>query len=98
MRLLVVEDNTRLAKYVSVACRAKGFVVDLAHSLAEAQGAIAGMRYETIVLDLGLPDGDGLRGCKKSGAPDCTRPSSSSRHETPREQWWKDWTLALTTI
>ncbi len=60
MRLLVVEDNTRLAEYVSVACRAKGFVVDLAHSLADAHEAIAGMRYEAIVLDLGLPDGDGL--------------------------------------
>ena len=60
MRLLAVEDNARLAEYVSVACHAKGFVVDLAHSLAEARAAVAGMPYEAIVLDLGLPDGDGL--------------------------------------
>ena len=60
MRLLVVEDSRPLAEYVSVACRAKGFVVDLAHSLAEARAAVAGTLYETIVLDLGLPDGDGL--------------------------------------
>ena len=60
MRLLVVEDNLRLAEYVSVACRAKGLVVDLAYSLADARGSIEGIRYDAIVLDLGLPDGDGL--------------------------------------
>ena len=60
MRLLVVEDNARLAEYVSIACRAKGFVVDLAPSLADACGAVACMQYEAIVLDLGLPDGNGL--------------------------------------
>ena len=60
MRLLVVEDTRPLAEYVSVACHAKGFVVDLAYSLSEARAAVAGTLYETIVLDLGLPDGDGL--------------------------------------
>ena len=60
MRLLVVEDTRPLAEYVSVACHAKGFVVDLAYSLSEARAAVAGTFYETIVLDLGLPDGDGL--------------------------------------
>jgi DNA-binding response OmpR family regulator len=60
MRLLVVEDTRPLAEYVSVACHAKGFAVDLAYSLSEARAAVAGTFYETIVLDLGLPDGDGL--------------------------------------
>jgi DNA-binding response OmpR family regulator len=60
MRLLVVEDNAWLAKYVSIACCAKGFVVDLACSLADARHFIAGIRYDAIVLDRGLPDGDGL--------------------------------------
>jgi DNA-binding response OmpR family regulator len=35
MRLLVVEDTHSLAEYVSVACHAKGFVVDLAFMLRE---------------------------------------------------------------
>jgi two-component system response regulator QseB len=58
MRLLVVEDNSRLAEYVSIACRAQGFAVD--ESLADAGAAIAGINYDAVVLDLGLPDGDGI--------------------------------------
>ena len=33
MRLLVVEDNMRLAEYVSIACRAQGYAVNLVGSL-----------------------------------------------------------------
>ena len=65
MRLLVVEDNARLGEYVSVACRAKGFVVDHARSLADARCSIAGVHYDAIVLDRGLPDGDGLAWLKE---------------------------------
>ena len=60
MRLLVVEDNTRLAKYVSIACQARGFAVDAVESLADAGAAIANIIYDVVVLDLGLPDGDGI--------------------------------------
>jgi two-component system response regulator QseB len=60
MRLLVVEDNARLAEYVSIACRAKGFAVDPVESLADAGAALASIKYDIVVLDLGLPDGDGI--------------------------------------
>jgi two-component system response regulator QseB len=58
--MLVIEDNTRLAKYVSIACQAKGFAVDPVESLADAGAAIATTNYDVVVLDLGLPDGDGI--------------------------------------
>jgi DNA-binding response OmpR family regulator len=60
MRLLMIEDNKRLAEYVSTACRAKGFAVDLVASVADGHAAIAATNYDAVILDLGLPDGDGL--------------------------------------
>jgi DNA-binding response OmpR family regulator len=60
MRLLMIEDNKRLGEYVSTACRARGFAVDLVGSVADGHAAIAGTHYAAVILDLGLPDGDGL--------------------------------------
>ncbi|MBN8829222.1 MAG: response regulator transcription factor [Sphingomonadales bacterium] len=60
MRVLVVEDNQRLAKLVADGLQRRGFSCDIAHCLADADDAMAGASYDAIVLDLGLPDGDGL--------------------------------------
>ena len=60
MRLLVVEDNTRLSNYVGVALRGHGFAVDVVDNGADAEAAIATTAYDAIILDLGLPDVDGL--------------------------------------
>lgn len=60
MRILIVEDAVRLAKLLAEALSGQGFACDLAHSLAEAEDALAAATYDAIVLDLGLPDGDGL--------------------------------------
>jgi len=61
VRLLVVEDNTRLSNYVGVALRGQGFAVDIVESGADAEAAIATTSYDAIILDLGLPDVDGLK-------------------------------------
>lgn len=60
MRILVVEDNDRLAKLVAEGLERRGFSCDIAGSLASADEAMAGAAYDAIVLDLGLPDGDGI--------------------------------------
>ena len=60
MRLLLIEDNLRLADYVSTALRNGGFAVDHVSTTADAEGALATTRYDTLLLDLGLPDKDGL--------------------------------------
>jgi DNA-binding response OmpR family regulator len=59
MRLLLVEDNDSLVGLVSKGLGNAGFEVDTAGSLAESFDAIANGSYAAIVLDLGLPDGDG---------------------------------------
>jgi two-component system response regulator QseB len=60
MRVLVVEDNERMAALVAEGLQRRGFVCDIAHCLAEADDAMEGATYNAIVLDLGLPDGDGI--------------------------------------
>jgi two-component system response regulator TctD len=59
MRLLIVEDNDQLAELLAQGLKAGGFETDRAARLAEAQDALSVTSYAGIVLDLGLPDGDG---------------------------------------
>ncbi len=60
MRLLIVEDNTRLAALVSKSLGARGFSADFVPGLGAADAALEAAGYDAIVLDLGLPDGDGI--------------------------------------
>lgn len=60
MRLLVVEDEDDLAQAVVDHLRAAGHAVDHAATLDEAEAAVRVTAYDLILLDLRLPDGDGL--------------------------------------
>jgi DNA-binding response OmpR family regulator len=60
MRLLLVEDSDRLALFLAKGLDAEGFAVDHVGSIEDAVSALATMRFDAILLDLGLPDGDGL--------------------------------------
>lgn len=60
MRLLLVEDNERLAEHLSHALRATGFVVDMVGSAGDAEAATRTTQYDLVLLDLGLPDEDGI--------------------------------------
>jgi two-component system OmpR family response regulator len=60
MRLLLVEDHPALAEAIADALRRGGFAVDHAAD-AEAARALAALGgHDLVVLDLNLPDGDGL--------------------------------------
>src|SRR5260370_4126488 len=60
MRLLVVEDNEELANLLTQRLQGAGYETDLFTTAAEAQTAVTTTRYAAMILDLGLPDGDGL--------------------------------------
>ena len=60
MRALLIEDQAELANLVAANLRRGNFAVDAAGTLDEAQGALATTRYDIILLDLRLPDGDGF--------------------------------------
>lgn len=59
MRVLIVEDNERLAGLVGEALTRAGIVCDLAPTLEAADAALACADFDSLLLDLGLPDGDG---------------------------------------
>ena len=60
MRLLVIEDEDRLSGILKSKLGEIGFAVDIAGSAADASAALELINYDAAVLDLGLPDGDGL--------------------------------------
>lgn len=60
MRILLVEDNDRLAEFISAGLKSAGFVPDVFGTVADATAAFDSTTYQAAILDLGLPDGDGL--------------------------------------
>ena len=60
MRILLVEDEADLAQALASAVRHIEAVVDVASSLRAAEEPANGAPYDVVVLDRGLPDGDGL--------------------------------------
>jgi DNA-binding response OmpR family regulator len=60
MRLLVVEDNGQLAGLLAKGLQKAGYDVDIVGTAVEASAVLLTVSYAALVLDLGLPDGDGL--------------------------------------
>jgi two-component system copper resistance phosphate regulon response regulator CusR len=60
MRLLLVEDSERLRADLSTALAAGGYAVDTAASVREARAFLDRYDYDLLVLDLMLPDGEGM--------------------------------------
>jgi len=60
MRILVVEDEKRIADFLSRGLESAGYAVDVAGDGAHAIDMVHATEYDLIVLDLGLPDMDGL--------------------------------------
>ena len=60
MRYLLVEDNLELAEAVVGRLALDGHAVDHAGTLADAEHFLASADYDLILLDVMLPDGDGL--------------------------------------
>ncbi|MBL8352653.1 MAG: response regulator transcription factor [Burkholderiaceae bacterium] len=59
-KLLLIDDDNRLTAMVGDYLRANGFAVDTAGSLAAGRERLRSQPYDALVLDLMLPDGDGL--------------------------------------
>ena len=60
MHILVVEDEPHLAELVRAHLSKIPYAVDLAGNLDEGTALLKASRYDAVVLDRGLPDGDGL--------------------------------------
>jgi two-component system, OmpR family, response regulator len=64
MRLLIVEDNQRLQELLAASLKGAGYGVDVAGTVADFLGSVAAAQYDLVIVDLGLPDGDGLSGIR----------------------------------
>jgi DNA-binding response OmpR family regulator len=60
MRLLIVEDEARIVELLERALTKAGFTVDTASTCSDAREAMLLNPYDIAILDLGLPDGNGL--------------------------------------
>jgi len=65
MRILVVEDEKRIADFLSRGLESAGYAVDHAPDGQTALDLVHNTEYDLIVLDLGLPDIDGLEVLQK---------------------------------
>lgn len=70
MKLLVIEDELSLQEIMAVTLRKEGYVVETASSYSAAVDKIGVYSYDCVLLDITLPDGNGLdilENMKKSG-------------------------------
>ncbi len=65
MRLLIIEDQQELATTLARALSRHGFAVDLAFEGREGEFKTETTAYDLIILDLNLPDVDGVELCRQ---------------------------------
>jgi two-component system, NtrC family, nitrogen regulation response regulator GlnG len=61
-RILLVEDDGAIAVVIRVALEAEKFELEVAGTIAQRDQALAAGRYDAIITDVILPDGNGLQG------------------------------------
>ena len=89
MRVLVVEDDPGIAKGLRAHLAGQGWAVDVVDRMAPAWAALAGESFDVVLLDLGLPDGDGstlLRRLRQSPAGRLPDPATPVLIMTARAQ------------
>ena len=60
MKILIVEDQRRIGAFLERALREHSYIVTWVRSCSEARDALCESSHDAIILDLGLPDGDGI--------------------------------------
>jgi two-component system copper resistance phosphate regulon response regulator CusR len=65
MRFLVVEDEVRIADFLERGLQSAGYAVDVAHNGQSALDMVHATEYDLIILDMMLPDMDGLKVLEK---------------------------------
>jgi DNA-binding response OmpR family regulator len=65
MKVLIIEDEKQLSQSVEQALTREGYVCESASTASEAYEKIAMFDYDCLLLDIGLPDGNGLKVLEK---------------------------------
>lgn len=74
MRVLVVEDDRKIAGYLKRGLEEQGYAVDIAYTGREALDWADSAPYDVIVLDIMLPEVDGLTVCREVRSKDKRTP------------------------
>jgi len=69
-RVLVVDDDESIRRFLDIALRVRGYEVFGAAGARAALAAVPAVRPDVVILDLGLPDGDGVDVTKQLRAAD----------------------------
>jgi len=65
MRVLLIEDDARLADVLLGGLRGQGYAVDHATTAEDAAWLATEVAFDALILDIGLPDGDGIDLCAR---------------------------------
>jgi DNA-binding response OmpR family regulator len=73
-RVLIVEDDPRIHEELERLLQDAGFVVLSARGVRDAEQCLQQQQPDLVLLDLGLPDGDGIDFCRRLRKEDATLP------------------------
>ena len=59
-KILIVEDEFSISNFMKTVLEGDGYTVEVATCAAQARAALEKMEFSAMLLDLGLPDADGL--------------------------------------
>ncbi|MEW6088553.1 MAG: response regulator transcription factor [bacterium] len=65
MRILIIEDEKKIAEFIKRGLKEEGYTVDIANNAEKGHFFATTQEYDLIVLDLMLPDMDGVSLCRK---------------------------------
>ena len=73
-RVLVVEDDKRISNFIKTVLEANNYDVIVAQTGAEAYSMVTSQCPDVVILDLGLPDMDGMKILQGVRDPHCDPP------------------------
>jgi len=74
MRILIVEDENKVASFLKRSLEEEGFTVDLAHDGEEGVQKATSSTYDLIIMDVMMPKKDGLTATKEIRGKNITSP------------------------
>jgi DNA-binding response OmpR family regulator len=74
MRVLIIEDNPKMAAAIQRGLREHGYAADACHSGFEGEELAASEPYDLVILDLMLPDRDGVDVCRNLRRREVSKP------------------------
>lgn len=64
MKILIIEDTPKMASAMQAGLQSHGFIVDVSHTGIEGEEMAMTEPYDAVILDLMLPDRDGVEVCR----------------------------------